>query len=64
MSSYRYECVEKIENNCPLKFHIQHGTDRIEEVTKLAGFDVVLTTYDTLNTDIKNLFALSKVNLK
>ena len=49
------EAKSKMSDDCPLKIHEYHGTNRVRDAAKLAEFDLVVTTFETLSSDWSGL---------
>ena len=45
------EAKSKMSDDCPLKIHEYHGTNRVRDAAKLAEYDLVVTTFETLASD-------------
>ena len=49
------EAKSKMSDDCPLKIHEYHGSNRVRDAAKLAEFDLVVTTFETLSSDWSGL---------
>ena len=49
------EAKSKMSDDCPLRIHEYHGSNRVRDATKLAEFDLVVTTFETLASDWSGL---------
>ena len=50
------EARSKLSGGSHMKIHEYHGQKRIRDPAKLAGFDLVVTTYETLSSDLRKFY--------